>query len=133
MDWSWGLRGWMDKIIGGVGLRRGRRHPDDVWVGESLDFWRVEAVTPDRLMRLRAEMKLPGKAWLEFLSTPQENGQTLLTTSAYFDAHGLFGLLYWVAMWPFHKFIFDGVTREIARRARLIYADEQAAFTPPQA
>ena len=132
MDWSWALRGWMDKIIGGVGLRRGRRHPDDIWVGESLDFWRVEAVTPDRLMRLRAEMKLPGKAWLEFLSTPQENGQTLLTTSAYFDAHGLFGLLYWVAMWPFHKFIFDGVTREIARRAHQIFADEQAASTLQQ-
>jgi uncharacterized protein YbjT (DUF2867 family) len=120
MDWSWGIRGWMDKAIGGVGLRRGRRHPDEIWVGESLDFWRVEAVTPNRSMRLRAEMKLPGKAWLEFHSLPQENGKTLLTTTAYFDAHGLFGFLYWYAMWPFHKFIFDGLTREIAKRAAQI-------------
>jgi len=70
-------------------------------------------------------MKLPGRAWLEFQSTPQEHDQTLLTTSAYFDAHGLFGFLYWYAMWPFHKFIFDGLTREIARRAQSIYAAEQ--------
>jgi uncharacterized protein YbjT (DUF2867 family) len=127
MDWAWGFRGWLDKIIGGVGLRRGRRHPDDIWVGESLDFWRVEAVTPDRSMRLRAEMKLPGKAWLEFQSTPQQDEQTLLTITAYFDAHGLFGFLYWYAMWPFHKFIFDGLTREIAKRALSIRATEQAS------
>ena len=120
MDWAWAIRGWMDKIIGGVGLRRGRRHPDEIWVGESLDFWRVEAVIPDQLMRLRAEMKVPGKAWLEFECTPQAQGKTLLTTSAYFDAHGLPGLLYWYAMWPFHKFIFDGMTREIANRAQTI-------------
>ena len=128
MDWAWGIRGWLDKIIGGVGLRRGRRHPDEIWVGESLDFWRVEAVTPGRSMRLRAEMKLPGKAWLEFQSTPQENGQTLLTTSAYFDAHGLFGFLYWYAMWPFHKFIFDGMTREIANRAEQLPAETSGAL-----
>ncbi len=127
MDWSWSIRGWMDKIIGGVGLRRGRRHPDEIWVGESLDFWRVEAVTPDRVMRLRAEMKVPGKAWLEFHSTPQPNAKTLLTTTAYFDAHGLAGFLYWYTMWPFHKFIFDGLTREIAKRARQIFAAENAA------
>ena len=124
MDWAWGMRGWLDKIFGGVGLRRGRRHPDEIWVGESLDFWRVEAVTVNRMMRLRAEMKLPGKAWLEFESDPQEGGRTLLTTTAYFDAHGLFGFLYWYAMWPFHKFIFDGLTREIARRAELIFASD---------
>ena len=122
MDWAWGIRGWLDKIIGGVGLRRGRRHPDEIWVGEALDFWRVEAVTPDRSMRLQAEMKLPGKAWLEFLSTPQADGQTLLTTTAYFEAYGLFGFLYWYAMWPFHKFIFDGLTREIAKRAQSLQA-----------
>ena len=117
MDWAWGIRGWLDKIVGGVGLRRGRRDPDDIRTGESLDFWRVELVRPGRQMRLQAEMKLPGKAWLEFKSDPQENGKTLLTTTAYFDAHGLFGFLYWYAMWPFHKFIFDGLTRRIAERA----------------
>jgi uncharacterized protein YbjT (DUF2867 family) len=124
MDWAWGMRGWMDKIVGGVGLRRGRRHPDEIWVGESLDFWRVESVTQDRSMRLRAEMKLPGKAWLEFQSTPQPRGETLLATTAYFDAHGLFGFLYWYAMWPFHKFIFDGLAREIGKRAQALYQDE---------
>jgi len=131
MDWAWGIRGWLDKVIGGVGLRRGRRHPDDIWVGESLDFWRVEAVSPNRSMRLRAEMKLPGKAWLEFQSLPQGQGKTLLTTTAYFDAHGLFGFLYWYAMWPFHKFIFDGLTREIARRAEEIFKSVSASASLP--
>jgi uncharacterized protein YbjT (DUF2867 family) len=119
MDWSWAMRGWMDKAVGGVGLRRGRRHPDDIRVGESLDFWRVEEVKKDRLMRLRAEMKLPGKAWLQFESEPKEK-KTLLTVTAYFAPHGLFGFLYWYAMWPFHKFIFDGLTRRIASRARVL-------------
>ncbi len=120
MDWAWGIRGWLDKAVGGVGLRRGRRDPDDIRTGESLDFWRVELVRPGRQMRLQAEMKVPGKAWLEFKSDPQENGLTLLTTSAYFDPHGLFGFLYWYAMWPFHKFIFDGLTRKIAERAYVL-------------
>jgi uncharacterized protein YbjT (DUF2867 family)/uncharacterized protein YndB with AHSA1/START domain len=126
MDWAWGMRGWLDKIIGGVGLRRGRRHPDDIWVGESLDFWRVEQLVAPRnqdekgMMRLRAEMKLPGKAWLEFQAVPQEDGKTRLITTAYFDPLGLFGFLYWYAMWPFHKFIFDGLTDRIAERAKVI-------------
>lgn len=120
MDWVWAFRGWLDKLVGGVGLRRGRRDPDEIRTGESLDFWRVELVTPGREMRLQAEMKLPGKAWLAFQSLPQQNGQTLLTTTAYFDPHGLFGFLYWYAMWPFHKFIFDGLTRKIAERAKEI-------------
>jgi uncharacterized protein YbjT (DUF2867 family) len=125
MDWAWGIRGWLDKLVGGVGLRRGRRDPDDIRTGEPLDFWRVELVRPGRQMRLQAEMKLPGKAWLEFKSDPQEDGQTLLTTTAYFDAHGLFGFLYWYAMWPFHKFIFDGLTRKIAERAVTLGRENQ--------
>jgi len=120
MDWAWALRGWMDKAIGGVGLRRGRRHPDDIRAGEALDFWRVEAVEKDHLMRLQAEMKVPGKAWLEFQSDPQEGSGTLFTVTAYFDAHGLPGFLYWYAMWPFHKFIFDGLARRLASRARVL-------------
>src|SRR5215212_2465631 len=119
MDWAWSIRGWLDKVIGGVGLRRGRRHPDEVRAGESLDFWRVEEVEKDRLMRLRAEMKLPGKAWLQFESLPQKD-KTLLSVTAYFAPYGLFGFLYWYAMWPFHKFIFDGLTRRIASRARVL-------------
>lgn len=136
MDWAWGIRGWLDKLIGGVGLRRGRRHPDQIWVGESLDFWRVEQLVVPHydgeswegigVMRLRAEMKLPGRAWLEFECAPQEDGKTLLTTTAYFDPHGLSGFLYWYAMWPFHKFIFDGLTNKIAERAFEISETTQA-------
>jgi uncharacterized protein YbjT (DUF2867 family) len=120
MDWAWALRGWMDKAIGGVGIRRGRRHPDEVRAGESLDFWRVEAVEPDRLMRLRAEMKVPGKAWLQFESMPQEGGRTLFTETAYFAPRGFWGFVYWYAMWPFHAFLFDGLIRRLAARARLL-------------
>ncbi len=120
MDWAWALRGWMDKLIGGVGIRRGRRHPDEIRTGESLDFWRVEEVEQDRLLRLRAEMKVPGKAWLQFESIPQEKGQTLFTETAYFAPRGLWGFLYWYAMWPFHAFLFDGLIRRLASRARLL-------------
>lgn len=120
MDWAWALRGWMDKAIGGVGLRRGRRHPDEICAGESLDFWRAEKVDKNRLMLLRAEMKLPGKAWLEFISEPQPDGKTLFTVCAYFEPFGLPGFLYWYAMWPFHKFIFDGLARRLASRARVL-------------
>lgn len=119
MDWAWAIRGWMDKAVGGVGLRRGRRHPDEVRAGEALDFWRVEQVEPNRLLRLRAEMKLPGKAWLEFRSDPQD-GKTLFTVTAYFAPRGLFGFLYWYAMWIPHRFIFDGLTRRLASRARVL-------------
>jgi hypothetical protein len=122
MDWSWEIRGWLDKLVGGVGLRRSRRHPDEIRAGESLDFWRVEKVEQNRCMRLRAEMKVPGKAWLQFDSIPAEGqeGRTLLTVTAYFASHGFWGLAYWYAMWPFHKFIFDGLTRGIASRAHVL-------------
>lgn len=120
MDWAWAIRGWLDKLVGGVGLRRGRRHPDEIWTGESLDFWRVEEIEPNRMMRLRAEMKVPGDAWLQFESIPQEDGKTLLRVNAYFDVHGVMGLLYWYSMYPFHKFIFDGLTNRLASRARVL-------------
>jgi hypothetical protein len=120
MDWAWALRGWVDKALGGVGIRRGRRHPDDVRSGESLDFWRVETVEKDRLMRLRAEMKVPGKAWLQFESSPQKDGKTLLTETAYFAPRGFWGFVYWYAMWPFHAFLFDGLIRRLAARARML-------------
>jgi len=125
LDWAWGMRGWLDKAIGGVGLRRGRRHPDEVRVGESLDFWRVEEVEANHLLRLRAEMKLPGKAWLEFKSEPvsdrdKQDDKTLFTVTAYFAPHGLSGFLYWYAMWLPHRFIFDGLTNRIASRARVL-------------
>ncbi len=125
MDWAWAIRGWMDKAIGGVGIRRGRRHPDELRPGESLDFWRVEAVEKNRLLRLRAEMKVPGKAWLEFQSEPQD-GQTLLTVTAYFASRGLWGFLYWYMMWPFHAFLFNGLTRRLASRARMLARNSNA-------
>jgi hypothetical protein len=117
MNWAWELRGWMDKLVGGVGLRRGRRNPDEIRVGEALDFWRVEAVELDRLIRLRAEMKLPGKAWLEFQSIQQPDGKTQLTQTAYFAPRGLGGFLYWYLLYPIHGFIFSGLIRKIANRA----------------
>jgi len=125
MDWAWALRGWLDKAIGGVGIRRGRRHPDDIRSGESLDFWRVEAVETNQLMRLRAEMRVPGKAWLQFESTPLPRGATLLVQTAYYAPRGLLGFLYWYAMWPFHAFLFDGLIRRVAARARLLSQSSQ--------
>ncbi|MBI5824098.1 MAG: SDR family oxidoreductase [Chloroflexi bacterium] len=122
MDWAWAMRGWLDKAIGGVGLRRGRRRPDEIHTGEALDFWRVETMKKNEKMLLRAEMKLPGKAWLQFESTPapEDKKKTVFTVTAYFEPHGLFGFLYWYAMWPFHKFIFDGLTSRLASRARVL-------------
>ena len=122
LNWTWQMRSWMDKLVGGVGLRRGRRNPDEIRVGEALDFWRVEAVEPDRLLRLRAEMKLPGKAWLEFQSIPQPDDKTLLTQAAYFAPRGLAGFLYWYLLYSIHSFIFSGLIRKIAERARLLAA-----------
>ncbi len=116
-NWAWEIRGLMDKLIGGVGLRRGRRDPDDLRVGEALDFWRVEEVEPNHLLRLRAEMKVPGKAWLQFQATPREDGQTLLSQTAFFAPKGLFGWVYWYALYPFHGFIFSGLIDQIVERA----------------
>ncbi|MFZ1709048.1 MAG: DUF2867 domain-containing protein, partial [Anaerolineae bacterium] len=91
--------------------------PDDLRVGDALDFWRVEAVEAPRLLRLRAEMKVPGLAWLQFETQPQPDGRTRLVQTAFFASKGLFGLLYWYALYPLHGLIFSGMIREIARRA----------------
>ncbi|MFZ1753684.1 MAG: SDR family oxidoreductase [Caldilineaceae bacterium] len=115
-NWAWEIRGLVDKLIGGVGLRRGRRDPDDLRVGEALDFWRVEEVEPDHLLRLRAEMKVPGKAWIQFQATPREDGQTLLSQTAFFAPKGLFGWVYWYALYPFHGLIFSGLIDQIVER-----------------
>ncbi len=123
MNWAWELRGLLDRLIGGVGLRRGRRDPDRLRVGDALDFWRVEDVEPGSLVRLRAEMKVPGKAWLQFQAKPHENGRSLLLQTAYFAPKGLFGWLYWYALYPFHALIFSGLIGEIARRATVRRTD----------
>lgn len=117
MDWAWQLRGMVDRLCGGVGMRRGRRDSEDLRVGDSLDFWRVEMVQPGRLIRLRAEMRVPGRAWLEFEARSAPDGQTMLLQTAYFAPKGLFGFLYWYALYPVHGLIFSGLIRLIAQQA----------------
>lgn len=115
-DWTWRARGFLDRLVGGVGLRRGRRDPDHLRVGDALDFWRVEALEPGRLLRLRAEMKVPGRAWLQYDVTDAGGGQSLLVQTAYFAPKGLAGLLYWYLLYPAHALIFSGLIAAIARR-----------------
>jgi hypothetical protein len=117
MNWAWKARGIVDRALGGVGMRRGRRDPHHLRVGDAVDFWRVEAVVPDRLIRLRAEMKVPGRAWLEFEAHPRDDGQTDLTQTAIFEPKGLAGLAYWYLLYPMHALIFVGMIRRIARSA----------------
>ena len=116
-DWAWWLRGMLDRLVGGVGMRRGRRSPDSLRPGDALDFWRVELVEPGRRLRLRAEMKLPGPAWLQFEALPQPAGGALLVQTAFFEPHGLAGLAYWYGLYPLHQMIFSGMARAIVQRA----------------
>ncbi|HSH82696.1 MAG TPA: SDR family oxidoreductase [Herpetosiphonaceae bacterium] len=116
-SWAWKLRGVLDRLVGGVGFRRGRRDPDDVRIGDALDFWRVEVVEPGRMMRLRAEMKVPGRAWLQMEAQPLESGKTYLIQTAFFAPKGLSGLLYWYLLYPIHGFIFSGLIRRLAEEA----------------
>jgi uncharacterized protein YbjT (DUF2867 family) len=116
-NWVWRIRGILDRIVGGVGFRRGRRHPDEVRVGDAVDFWRVETVDENQLLRLRAEMKVPGLAWLQFSVGPIDDTRTRLTQTAFFAPKGLFGWLYWYGLYPIHGLIFSGLVRKIAERA----------------
>lgn len=112
--WLWELRGLMDRVVGGVGLRRGRRDPNHLLEGESLDFWRVEKIERPTLLRLRAEMKLPGLAWLEFRVGKNPQGQTLVSQRALFHPRGLFGHLYWMSILPLHGFVFPSMAKKMA-------------------
>lgn len=112
----WTLRGWLDLVVGGVGMRRGRRHPDQLRVGDVVDCWRVAAFEPDRRLLLWAEMRLPGRAWLEFAVAPDGEGATIRQTAS-FEPVGLRGLAYWYSVWPLHQWVFEGMLRAIARRA----------------
>nr|WP_211178022.1 SDR family oxidoreductase [Pseudonocardia acidicola] len=125
---AWAVRGWMDRMVGGVGLRRGRRDPDQLHTGEALDWWRVEHLedgTPDGdgrrrwLLRLRAEMKVPGRAWLELTVTPAPDGAggSVYRQKAVFIPHGLAGHLYWWSVAPFHGIVFGGMVRNITHTA----------------
>jgi uncharacterized protein YbjT (DUF2867 family) len=112
----WLVRGLMDRVVGGVGMRLGRRDPDHLRVGDALDFWRVEEVRRPSLLRLRAEMKVPGRAWLQYEVTPTAGGCRLVQT-AFFEPKGLPGLAYWYVLYPVHGLIFRGTVRVLAERA----------------
>ena len=114
---AWAVRGWMDRFVGGVGLRRGRRDAEHLRVGDSLDFWRVEAITPGELLRLRAEMRLPGLAWLEMYAETGDDGRTRYRQRALFHPRGLLGHVYWWSVSPFHSVVFGGMARNITRAA----------------
>lgn len=117
MDWAWVLRGYIDRLLGGVGLRRGRRNSVEVRAGDAVDFWRVEVAEPGRLLRLRAEMKVPGRAWLEFQVEPVDDNASRLSQTAFFAPRGLAGLSYWYLLYPIHALIFSGMAKNLARRA----------------
>jgi Protein of unknown function (DUF2867) len=116
-NWLWRLRGLLDRLFGGAGLRRGRRDPDSLRVGDTVDFWRAEAMEPDRRPRLAAEMKLPGRAWLEFEVTRDATG-SLIRQTATFDPKGLLGRAYWYSVFPLHQFVFGGLLQALRRRGQ---------------
>ncbi|MCA9321526.1 MAG: DUF2867 domain-containing protein, partial [Planctomycetes bacterium] len=115
-DWLWRLRGFIDLLVGGVGMRRGRPHPNRVSVGDALDFWRVARFEPNVRLRLRAEMRLPGRAWLEFEVQPEPGGSRIVQT-AIFDPVGLGGLAYWYLVYPLHALVFRRMLAGVARKA----------------
>lgn len=122
---AWSVRGWIDRVAGGAGLRRGRKDPRRLHVGEALDWWRVEHLERPRMLRLRAEMRVPGRAWLELSVIPRDKGSTY-RQRAIFEPHGLAGHLYWKSIAPFHGVIFGGMSRNITQAAR------NQATTPSQ-
>ncbi|GAA3962007.1 SDR family oxidoreductase [Actinomadura viridis] len=132
---AWAVRGWLDRMVGGVGLRRGRRDAAHLRAGDSLDFWRVEEIEPGRLLRLRAEMRLPGLAWLELMVGHDRHGRTVYLQRALFHPHGLAGHAYWWVISPFHTAVFGGMARNIARaastQARRDRAPERGALQGP--
>ncbi|NCX35356.1 MAG: SDR family oxidoreductase [Actinobacteria bacterium] len=116
-DFLWWARGVIDRLVGGVGIRRGRRDPKHLRIGDSVDFWRVEAIEKERVLRLYAEMILPGKAWLEFRIS-EEAGKVRIVQEATFSPRGLGGQLYWYAVLPLHAFVFPTMLRNIVRSSK---------------
>jgi hypothetical protein len=117
-NWLWKLRGTLDKILTGVGTLRGRRHSRFLRINDVVDFWRVEDVTRERRLLLRAEMKLPGWAWLEFSIDANEDGTNTLSVRAYYQPSGFWGKVYWYAVYPFHSLIFQDLIEQIERRSQ---------------
>ena len=116
-DWLWRLRGWMDSMVGGIGMRRGRRHPEQIQVGDAVDCWRVEAFEPHHRLLLALEMRMPGRGWLEFEVNGNGSGSTIRLTATY-DSGGLLGCLYWYLTYPFHERLFTGMLRGIGAATR---------------
>lgn len=114
-DWLWTLRGWLDRLVGGVGMRRARTHDTTLREGDFLDFWRIEKVKKNEALVLRAEMKVPGRAWLKWEFDPQPNGMTRICQTAIFDPLGMPGLGYWFLVTPLHDYVFAGLLNRIAR------------------
>lgn len=114
-DWAWRLRGRLDSLLGGVGLKRGRRSRSELRTGDTVDFWRVEDLSPGRRLLLRSEMRTPGSAWLEFRLRPGADGETIVRVEAYYLPQGAWGLLYWYILLPAHHYLFHGMLRRLAR------------------
>jgi hypothetical protein len=132
-DWLWTIRGWLDRVAGGPGLRRGRRNPETIRYGDALDFWRVVRFEKDRCLSLRAEMRLPGEALLDFRVEPITDDSCKLRQTALFQPRGLLGLLYWYAVLPFHNIVFRGMLAGIQRDAMKLAAsapDQDASGRP---
>jgi hypothetical protein len=129
-DWLWHLRGWMDRLIGGPGLGRGRRDPAEVQAGDALDFWRVLAVDPGHRLKLVAEMKLPGEAVLELVLTECVDGTTEVRQCARYKPRGLLGLLYWYSVMPFHNLVFVGMLKGIARASNVEIVSGPTTLSP---
>ncbi|MET7482215.1 SDR family oxidoreductase [Streptomyces sp. NPDC005538] len=127
---AWAVRGRLDRLVGGVGLRRGRRDAARLRVGDSLDFWRVEEIRPGHLLRLRAEMRLPGLAWLEMYAETADDGSTRYRQRALFHPHGLLGHAYWWSVAPFHTAVFGGMARNIAGAAARTPTSPAGTHTP---
>jgi hypothetical protein len=124
-DWLWKIRGALDRMAGGPGLRRGRRDPDALRYGDALDFWRVVGLDKDRSLSLRAEMRLPGQALLDFKIGANGSQNCTLRQTALFEPRGLFGLIYWYAVLPFHRVVFNGMLARIQRDAVQMAASER--------
>lgn len=129
-NWLWWLRGFIDQQFGGVGLRRGRRHPVEISVGDALDFWRVEEYIPGKKLLLRAEMKVWGQAWLEFAVQPIDQNLTRLTQTARYYPRGLIGLAYWYGVFPIHALVFQGMIRAMGQAAERAAAAGETSTAP---
>jgi hypothetical protein len=132
-NWAWKIRGIIDRIFGGVGFRRGRRDPKFLRVGDAVDFMRVEAIENNQLLRLRAEMKVPGMAWLQFEVAPLGDHRSRLILEAYFAPKGLAGLMYWYVIYPIHIIMFAGMLKKLATEAMKIQSmDDLSNLIKPE-